>query len=117
MAAERERVRYLKIAVPALMYFIPLVSFGVFFQFRGSVEALLAHVALVREVFSVHRDDVTLQVAGIGALVVAVRALVSLVALKDLRVPLELFVIGEGLRAVSALEGKLRAVFALYVSL
>lgn len=117
VTAERERVRYLKIAVPALVYFITLVSLGVFFQFRGSVEALLAHVALVREVFSVHRDDVPLQVAGIGALVVAVRALVSLVALKDLGVSLELFVVGEGLRAVSALKGKVRAVFALYVSL
>lgn len=81
------------------------------------MEALFTHVALVREVFGVHRDDVTLQVAGIGALVVAVRTLVSLVALKDLRVPLELSVIGEGLRALSTLKGKVCAVFALYVSL
>lgn len=117
VAAKCEGVRRLEIAVSALVHFIPLVRFGVLLQFGGSVEALLAHVALVREVFGVHRDDVALQVAGVGAFVFAVRTLVSLVALEDLRVPLELLVVGEGLRAVAALEGQVGAVFALYVSL
>lgn len=117
VAAQREGVRRLVIAVPALVHFIPLVRFSVLFQFGGSVEALLAHVALVREVFGVHRDDVALQVAGVGAFVFAVRTLVSLVALEDLRVRLELLVVGEGLRTVATLEGQVCAVFALYVSL
>ncbi len=117
VTAQREGVRRLEIAVPALVHLLPLVRFGMLLQFGGSVEALLAHVALVREVFGVHRDDVALQVAGVGAFVFAVRTLVSLVALEDLRVRLELLVVGEGLRAVAALEGQFGAVFALYVSL
>lgn len=81
------------------------------------MKALLAHITLVWKVFRVHRDDMTLQVTGIGAFVLAVRTLVSLVTLEDLSVPLELLVVGERLWAVATLEGQFSPVFALYMSL
>lgn len=52
------------------------------------MEAFFAHVALVWKVLCMHRDDVALQIAGIGALVLTVWTLVSLVALEDIHVPL-----------------------------
>lgn len=81
------------------------------------MEAFLADVALVREVLGVNRDDVPLQVTRVGALVVAVRALVGLVALHRLDVPLELPRVRVRLRTVAALEGQVGAVLALDVSL
>lgn len=81
------------------------------------MEAFFAHVALVWKVLSVHRDDVALQVTRIGALVLTVWALVSLVALEDVHVPLQVLVVSERLRAVSTLKRQLSAMLALYVSL
>lgn len=74
--------------MPALVYFIPLVGFRMFFQFGGSVKAFFTHVALVRKVFSVYRDYVAFQVTGIGAFVFTMRTLVSLMTLEYLSVPL-----------------------------
>lgn len=64
-----------------------------------------------------HRDDVALQVTRIGALVLTVWALVSLVALEDLHVPLQVLVISKRLWAVSTLERELSTMLALYMSL
>lgn len=81
------------------------------------MEPFLAHIALVWEVLGVHGDDVTLQVTRVGALMLAVRALVRLVALEDLHVPLQLLVVCESLGAVAAFERQVSAMFALNVSL
>lgn len=81
------------------------------------MEAFFAHVTLVWKVLGVHGDDVTLQVAGIGALVLTVWALVSLVALEDIHVPLQVLVVSERLGAVSTFKRQLGAMLALYMSL
>lgn len=117
VAAEYERVRRLEVTVAALVQPGTFVSLCMFFELRGPVESLLTHITLVREVFGVHRDNVALQVTGVGALVLAVRTLVRLVALEDLHVPLQLPLVREGLGAVSTLEGQLSAVLTLYVGL
>lgn len=117
MPTQSERVRDLKVAVPTLVHLVAPVRFRVLFELGRPVEAFFAHVALVRKVLGVHGDDVALQVARIGALVLTVWALVSLVALENLHVPLQVLVVGKCLRAVSALERQLGAVLGLYVSL
>lgn len=81
------------------------------------MEAFFTHVAFVWKVLGMHRDDVALQVTRIGALVLTVWALVSLVALEDLHVPLQVLVIGKRLWAVSTLERELSTMLALYMSL
>lgn len=81
------------------------------------MKAFFTHVALVRKVLGVHRDDVALQVTRIGALVLTVWALVSLVALEDIHVPLQIFVISKRLWAVSTLKRELSTMLALYMSL
>lgn len=81
------------------------------------MEAFFAHIALVWKVLGVHRDDVALQVTRIGALVLTVRALVSLVALEGLHVLLQVLVISKRLWAVSTLKWQLSTMLALYMSL
>lgn len=81
------------------------------------MEAFLAHVTLVGKVLGVNGDDVPLQVTGVGALVLAVGALVGLVALHHLDVALEFPRVGVRLGTVAALERQIGAVLALYVSL
>ena len=89
----------------------------VLLELRRPVEALAADGALVGIVFGVHRDDVALQVTGVGALVVAVRAVVRLVLLVRERVLQQLLLLGEGLEAALALVGHLLAVLGLDVGL
>lgn len=81
------------------------------------MEPFLTHVTLMREVLGVNRNNVTLQVARVGALMLTVWALVGLVALNHLYVTLEFACVGVGLRTVAALEGQICAVPALDVSL
>lgn len=117
VATQGEGVGGVEVTMPALVHLVALVRLRVLLQLRGPVEAFLAHVALVGEVLGVNGDDVSLQVAGVGALVVAVRTLVGLVALHHLYVPLELPCVGVGLGTVAALERQIGAVLALDVSL
>lgn len=77
MPAEHERISDLKVAVAALVQFLGFVRRGVFLKLGRPVEAFPADGALVRIVFSVHGNDVPFQVAGVGAAMVAVVALVS----------------------------------------
>ena len=76
VAAEHERICDFKAAVAALVHFLGLVGRRVLFKLRWTMEALSAHRALVRVVFSVYGDDVALEVAGVGAAVLAVATLV-----------------------------------------
>lgn len=75
VAAQDEGICNLKVTVSALVQFFPLVSRHVFFQFRRPVKAFVTHVTLVRVVFRVDRNDVSLQVARVGALVVTMQTL------------------------------------------
>lgn len=117
MAAQGEGVGGVEVTMPTLVHLVALVRLRVLLQLRGPVEAFLAHVTLVGEVLGVNGDDVSLQVAGVGALVVAVRTLVGLVALHHLYVTLQLPRVGVGLGTVAALERQIGAVLALDVSL
>lgn len=81
------------------------------------MEPFLTHVTLMREVLGVNRNNVTLQVARVGALMLTVWALVGLVALNHLYVTLEFACVGVGLGTVAALEGQICTVPALDVSL
>lgn len=117
VATQGEGVRSVEVAVPALVHLVALVRLCVFLQLRRPVEAFLTHVTLVGEVLGVHRDNVPFQVTGVGALVLTVWALMGLVALHHLYVTLEFPCVGVGLRTVAALEGQIRAVLTLDVSL
>lgn len=79
---------------------------AVLFELRRAVEAFFTHLTLVRKVLCVNRYDVPFQVARVGALVIAVRALVCFVPLKKLRVLLEFFLVCERLRAMFAFKGQ-----------
>lgn len=117
VTAEYKRVGSLKIAVPTLVDLFPFVGLAMLFELRGPVETFLADLALVREVLRVNGDDVPLEVTGVGALVIAMRALVGLVALKEFGVLLQLLLVGEGLRAVFAFEGQVSPVLGFDVRL
>lgn len=69
------------------------------------------------KVLGVNRDNVPLQVTGVGALVLTVWALVGLVALHHLYVTLEFTSVSIGLGTVAALERQISAMLALDVSL
>lgn len=117
VTTQGEGVGSVEVAMPALVHLVPLVRFRVFLKLRGPVKAFLTHVTLMGEVLGVNGDDVTLQVAGVGALVVTVWALMGLVALHHLQVALEFPCVGVGLGTVAALERQICAMLALDVSL
>lgn len=104
VAAQDERVGGLEVAVAAVMDLLALVRLAVFLEFGGAVEAFVAHVALVGELLGVDGNDVAFQVAGVGALVVAVGALVGFMALKELSVLQQVLLVAERLGALFALE-------------
>lgn len=81
------------------------------------MKAFLTHVALMRKVLGVNRDNVSFQVTGVGALVLTMWALMGLVALHYLYMTLELPCISVGLGTVAALERQICTVLALDVSL
>lgn len=88
------------------------------FKLRRPVEAFSTSVTLMRVFFSVNRNDVALQVAGVGAAMLAVHALVALSLLFMCeRVLLKLLRISEGLEAALALVWRLFAVLCFYVRL
>lgn len=118
MAAEHERISDPEAAVATLVQFFGLVSSRVLFELRGPVEAFSTRGALMRVLFSVNGNDVPLQVARVGAPVLAVHALVALgFLLVRERVLLKLFGIGEGLEAALALVRRFFAVLRLHVRL
>lgn len=80
--AQHKRIRSLKFTVPTLVYLFTFMGLTVLFELRRAVEAFFTHLTLVREVLCVNRYDVPLQVARVGALMVAVRALMGFVPLK-----------------------------------
>lgn len=118
VATEHERISDPEAAVATLVQFFSLVSGRVLFKLRGPVKAFSTRGALMRVFLSVNRNDVALQITGVGAAMLAVHALVALGFLLMCEcVLLKLFRIGEGLEAALALVWCLFAVLRFHVRL
>lgn len=113
---EYKRIGRFEVTVPTLVDLFPFMGLAMLFELRGPVEAFLTHLTLVGKILGVHRNDVSLQVTGVGALVVTVGTLVSLMPLEELRVLLQLLLVGEGLGTVLTFKGQVGAVFGFDVS-
>lgn len=117
MAAENERVCDLKVAVAALVQFLGFMRRRVFLKLGRPVEAFPADGAFMRVVFRVHGNDVPLKVAGVGAAMVAVAALVSPSVLVRSRMLRQLVFLTEGLAAALAAKRQFATVLRLHVRL
>lgn len=117
MTTQGKSVGSVEVAVPALVNLVALVCLCMFLQLRRSMKPFLTDVTLMREVLGVNGNNVTLQVTGVGALMLTVWALVGLVALNHLYVALEFPCVSVGLGTVAALEGQICTMPALDVSL
>lgn len=117
MATQGKSIGSVEVTMSTLVHFVAFVRLSVFLQFRGPVEAFLAYVTLMREVLGVNRDNVSLKVTGVSALVLTVRTLVGLVALHHFYMTLEFASVGVSLGTVVALEWQIGPVLALDVSL
>ncbi len=117
MAAENERVCDLEIAVAALVQFLGFMRRRVFLKLGRPVEAFPADGAFMRVVFSVHGNDMPLQVAGVGAAMIAVAALVSPSVLVRSRMLRQLVFLAEGLAAALAVKRQFATVLRLHMCL
>lgn len=81
MATENKGVCNFKVAVPALMELLGAMGYRVLLEFRRPMEAFPTDSTFVWIVFSVNRNDMALQVTGIGTFVVTVGTMVGLILL------------------------------------
>lgn len=82
MPTKYKRIWSFKVTVPTLMYLFTFVGFTMLFELRWTMEAFFTHLTFVGKVLRVNRNNVSFQVAWVGALMVTMWTLMSLMSLK-----------------------------------
>lgn len=114
--AQYKRIWRFKVTVSTLMYLFTFMGFTMLFELWWTMEAFLTYLAFVGKILCMNWNNVSLQVTGVGALMVTVWTLMSLMPLKQFCVLLQLLFICKSLGTVLTFKRQVIPVFGFDMS-